>query len=558
MTPRADLLTGIGVSSGCAVGPVALVVPPQPLPADERGSTDPAADLALIGDVLESVARDMEARAAQLDGEAAEMIEAAATIARDPGLIEAVDFHLQDGRGPAHALRGAVDSYAEQFTALGGYFAERVADLRDVGARAEALLLGRPLPGIPELHVPSIVVAEDLAPAETALLDPAMVLGLITTGGGRTSHTAILAAQRGIPAAVRVTGALGLEPGTVVALDGDAGTVTVDPDAASVAAMRQRADARARAAQATGPGATADGHPVALLANIGDVTDAQQAGDVEGVGLFRTEFVFLSAASAPSVAEQVAVYTQVLAPFGDRPVTVRTLDAGADKPLAFADLGPEPNPALGRRGYRLTAERPELLASQLEALAEAQRRTGAQVKVMAPMIATATEAKAFAEAAHAVGLESAGVMIEVPAAALRARHLLAHCDFASLGTNDLAQYAMAADRMVGELSDLLDPFQPAVLDLVAEACLGGRQHGKPVGVCGESAGDPLMALVLTGLGVTSLSMAPSRVALVRHALRLHSLATCREMAAAARAAQDAPAARTAVRELAHEELAALL
>lgn len=553
-----EQLKGIGVSSGSAVGPVALVVAAQPLPAEERSSVDPAADLTLLSEILESVARDLEERASRLDGDAAEMVASAAGIARDPGLTEAIDFHLKDGRGPAHSLRGAFDSFAEQFTALGGYFAERVADLRDVGARAEALLLGRPLPGVPELLEPSIIVAGDLAPAETALLDPAMVLGLITQEGGRTSHTAILAAQRGLPAAVRVTGALKLEPGTVVALDGETGLVTINPDESTVDALHQRAAARTRISEVSGPGATADGHRVALLANIGGVADAQQADDVEGVGLFRTEFVFLSSEKAPTFAEQADLYTQVLTPFGDRPVTARTLDAGADKPLAFADLGPEPNPALGRRGLRLTVERPELLSTQLEALAEAQRRTGATVKVMAPMVTTPGEAREFAEAAHAAGLKVAGTMIEVPAAALRARSVLAYCDFASLGTNDLAQYTMAADRMVGELSDLLDPFQPAVLDLVAAACEGGEASGKPVGVCGESAGDPLMALVLTGLGVASLSMAPSRVPLVRYALRQHTLALCQEMAAAARRAEDAEGARDAVAALADERLTQLL
>jgi phosphoenolpyruvate-protein phosphotransferase (PTS system enzyme I) len=239
-------------------------------------------------------------------------------------------------------------------------------------------------------------------------------------------------------------------------------------------------------------------------------------------------------------------------------VVVRTLDAGADKPLAFADLGPEENPALGRRGLRLSAERPALLDTQLGALATAARATGADVRVMAPMVATAEEAAWFARRVRENGLPSVGVMIEVPAAALRSRHILAEVDFGSIGTNDLAQYTMAADRMQGELATLLDPWHPALLDLVAAACDGGRDTGKPIGVCGEAAADPLLALVLTGLGVKSLSMAPTRVPAVRAALSLHDLGTCTAMAAAARDARSPQDARDAVLAMTDELIADLI
>jgi phosphotransferase system enzyme I (PtsI) len=248
----------------------------------------------------------------------------------------------------------------------------------------------------------------------------------------------------------------------------------------------------------------------------------------------------------------------VCAPFAGRRVVVRTLDAGADKPLAFADLGPEENPALGRRGLRLSAERPELLDAQLEALAKAAKATGADVRVMAPMVATAEEAAWFTRRVRENGLPKAGVMIEVPGAALRAEHVLADCDFGSLGTNDLAQYTMAADRLQGELSDLLDPWQPAVLDVIAAACQGAARAGKPMGVCGESGGDPLLALVLAGLGVQSLSMAPSKVAMVRLSLSLHTLARCAELAAGARAARTAADAAAFVRDGADPALVAVL
>jgi phosphotransferase system enzyme I (PtsI) len=310
----------------------------------------------------------------------------------------------------------------------------------------------------------------------------------------------------------------------------------------------------------SGPGVTSDGHPVALLANIGTAADAERAGrlDVEGVGLFRTEFLFLDRETAPTLDEQVAVYTQVFEAFGLRRVIVRTLDAGADKPLAFADLGPEDNPALGRRGLRLSAERPDLLDTQLAALGTAAVATGADVRVMAPMVATAEEAAWFARRVREHGLPVVGVMIEVPAAALRSRHVLAEVDFASIGTNDLAQYTLAADRMQGQLATLLDPWQPAVLDLIAAACDGGRDQGKPIGVCGEAAADPLLALVLTGLGVSSLSMAPTRVPAVRAALAMHDLRACTAMAAAARAARCPQDARGAALGLANKLIADLI
>jgi phosphoenolpyruvate-protein phosphotransferase (PTS system enzyme I) len=256
--------------------------------------------------------------------------------------------------------------------------------------------------------------------------------------------------------------------------------------------------------------------------------------------------------------EQTATYTSVFESFGSRRVVVRTLDAGADKPLSFANLGPEENPALGRRGLRLSQAREDLLDTQLAALAAAYKATGADVRVMAPMVATVEEAEWFADKVRAVGLPKVGVMIEIPAAALRAEHMLAVVDFASIGTNDLSQYTMAADRMQGGLADLLSPWQPALLQLVKAACDGGRATGKHIGVCGEAGGDPLLALVLTGLGVTSLSMAPSKVNVVRAALRLHDFATCLQMAAYAVDARTAKDARSAVTGIVHPTMLDLL
>lgn len=559
--PEPETRRGIGVSPGTAYGPVVQVAPPVDPPANEPPSSDPEAALVEVKAAFESVAADLEGRARHADDTAQQILTATALIARDKGLHKATGKHLAAGKGPATAVSAAVEEYAAQFEALGGYFAERVTDLRDVGARTVAAVLGVPAPGVPDFTEPSVVVAEDLAPAETATLDRALVLGIITQAGGRTSHTAILAAQMGIPAVVQCPDATAIAPGTRVAVDGDAGEVTLSPTGEFVEALRERRERRAAALTATsGEGRTKDGFHVALLANIGGVKDAEEAGpqDLEGVGLFRTEFVFLSADTAPTVEQQTEIYTKVFAPFGSRRVIVRTLDAGADKPLAFADLGPEENPALGRRGLRLSAERPDLLDAQLEALGAARKATGADVRVMAPMVATAEEAAWFARRVRENGLPKAGVMIEVPGAALRSEHVLADCDFGSLGTNDLAQYTMAADRMQGELSDLLDPWQPAVLDVIKAACDGAARVGKPMGVCGEAGGDPLLALVLVGLGVQSLSMAPSKVPLVRYALSLHTLAECQGLATRALGGITARDAHEAVHAAAHPDLSALI
>ncbi len=554
MSDLHSTLSGIGVSAGVAVGPLVIVSPPPSPPAGEAAVTDAAAASAQVRDTLKAVADGYLAKAANADAHAKPILEAGAMMAGDPGLAGAIDTQLQSGtKGITTAVSAAVDEYCAMFESLGGYMAERVTDLRDVRDRTVARLLGQPEPGVPTLTEPSILAALDLAPAETATLSVDTCLGIITAAGGPTSHTAILAAQLGIPAIVQASGILDVDFGTTVALDGGVGEIIVDPSEAEQQALADRKARREKAlAAGSGKGMTKDGHPVQLLANIGTADDARKAAaqDVEGSGLFRSEFLFLDRDTAPTVEEQTATYTEILEAFGDRKVVVCTLDAGADKPLAFADLGHEENPALGRRGIRLGAVRTDLLDDQLQALANAYKATGGQLWVMAPMIATRQEARWFAEKVRAVGLPKVGVMIEVPAAALRSFDVLSEVDFASLGTNDLGQYTMAADRMQGELAELLNPWQPALLDIIYYACDGGAKTGHPVGVCGESGGDPLMALVLAGLGVASLSMAPSKVRAVRTALALHDLPQCQQMAAAARASVGPKEAREVVLSMA--------
>ena len=552
------VLNGIGVSAGSAHGPAVCITTDPILPPCER-VTDAAAAEEAVARSLEAVAAEMDSRAALAAEQARPVLEATAEMARDPGLVSGARARIREGDGPVDALYFAIEQYCQMFASLGDdYMAERQQDLRDVFQRAAAVMLGVPAPGLPRLSEPSVIVAHDLAPADTAMLDPHMVLGLVTEVGGVTSHTAILASQLGIPAVVQAVGVLAASPSTI-GLDGTTGEVVLDPEEPVIAALEDRNQQRIALQQdAAGPGATRDGHGVQILANIGTADDAERASeaDVDGVGLFRTEFLFLDRASAPSVAEQAATYAKVFESFSGRKVVVRTLDAGADKPLAFADLGKEQNPALGVRGLRLQRLRDDLLAAQLTALARARAATGADVWVMAPMVATPAEAQWFAERCREAGLPTVGTMVEVPAAAIRSAQVLARCDFASIGTNDLSQYLFAADRMDGRLAELLDGWQPALWEMVSATVRGAA--GKPVGICGEAAGDPLLALIAVGAGVSSLSMAVGKVGLVKAALSRHDLATCQAMFDAVLEAAGPEEARAAVEKLVDPDLASLL
>lgn len=557
MVTANSTLGGTPVVPGLGLGPVVTVrteIDPAAVAAFAARPTPPEEEaLALYDTAVAEVAAGYEQRAAAGHGAAAEVLTASAGLARDKGLRSAVRKGLRasDSTGLLDAVHAAVAQFVQLFTQMGGLMAERATDLRDIERRLVAHLVGVPEPGVPTPHEPSVLVAEDLAPADTAGLDPALVVALVTERGGPTSHTAIIARQLGIPCVVGTAGALGLAAGTTVLVDGATGVIEIDPDVAD-AARRVEADRAERAIVAgwAGPGATADGVAVKLLANVADGESAGKAAvePVEGVGLFRTELCFLSRADEPSAAEQADIYAQVLEPFADRYVVVRTLDAGSDKPVAFATHEGEENPALGVRGLRLSFDNPGLLGRQLDGIAEAARRIGTETWVMAPMVATVTEAADFAGQVRERGLK-AGVMVEIPSAALLAHRMLEVVDFLSLGTNDLTQYTMAADRMATDLAHLTDPWQPAVLQLIAITAHAGREAGKPVGVCGEAAADPLLACALVGMGVSSLSMAAAAVRPVGARLAQVTMAQCEDAAEAALAAADPAAARDAVRAL---------
>ncbi|ETK33564.1 phosphoenolpyruvate-protein phosphotransferase, partial [Microbispora sp. ATCC PTA-5024] len=550
---QAAPLTGTGVSPGAGYGPAHVLVGDIPEPDKEaRHDGDAAAERARAERALDEVAADLEARGARAGGEAEEVLGAQAMMARDPGLSGEVGALIDQGVAAARAVFEAFGKYRDLLAAAGGYLGERVADLDDIRDRTIALLTGLPMPGVPATaDRPFVLIAKDLAPADTALLSKEVVAAFVTEQGGPTSHTAILARAMGVPAVVGCAGATSVASGTPVLVDGAAGTVRLSPSDDEVARARQADEARrAVLSAATGPGRTADGHAVPLLANVGGPRDLESAlaNGAEGVGLYRTEFLFLDRETAPTGEEQEGAYRPVFEAFPEGRVVVRTLDAGADKPLAF--LPPpeeEPNPALGERGVRMFRRYPEIMAVQLGALARAAAGTSAKVQVMAPMVATVEEAEWFAAACRTAGLDSPGVMIEVPSAALRAADLIRAVDFFSIGTNDLTQYALAADRQVSAVAGLQDPWHPAVLDLIALAATAATAEGKGCGVCGEAAADPVLACVLVGMGVTSLSMGAPALPWVRAALGRHTLDECRAAAAAARTATSAAAAKAAAR-----------
>ncbi|MBB4914355.1 phosphoenolpyruvate--protein phosphotransferase [Streptosporangium saharense] len=548
-----NALAGVGVSPGVGFGPGYVLSREVPVPDPEaRHGGDAEAERDRAARALERVAADLEERGVRAGGQAQEILRAQALMARDPGLAVGVAGLIDAGASAARAVYEGFGGYREMIVGAGGYLGERAADLDDVRDRVVALLEGLPAPGLPDAGArPYVLLARDLAPADTAALSREVVAAFVTEQGGPTSHTAILARAMGVPAVVACPGAASVVAGTEVLVDGFSGLVRLDPSQEEVETVTRAAAARqAVLAAATGPGATSDGHAVPLLANVGGPRDVEGAlrGGAEGVGLYRTEFLFLDRTVPPTEEEQVAAYLGVLDAFPGRRVVVRTLDAGADKPLAFLPPpGREPNPALGQRGLRLFQRHPEIMETQLRALARAGLQSSAKLQVMAPMVATRQEAAWYVAACKEAGLTSAGVMIEIPSAALRAGDLAAEVDFFSIGTNDLAQYTLAADREVGGLGALHDPWQPALLDLVLAAVNGAAERGRPCGVCGEAAGDPALACVLVGMGVTSLSMAPTALPAVRAALSLHSQEQCVLAAQAALAASCPPDARAAAR-----------
>lgn len=547
---------GTGVVSGVAYAEIVWVRPRPALPTQpsriSEENTD--AEYERFVSAADIVADRLEERSKSADGAASEVLAATAGMVRDRGWRKTIRKNIRGGMDAEYATVEATDKFVNMFLAAGGVMAERTTDLKDIRDRVIAELRGEEEPGLPTISGEAVLCADDLSPADTAALDVNHYKALVTELGGPTSHTAIIARQLNLPCVVAVGEALTeFAAGISVLVDGSRGLITTDIDPEEARVLVAESEERAaKVAQWVGPAQTSDGHRVQLLANVQDGNAARLAAatQAEGIGLYRTEMSFLSAQDEPTVDEQASVYGKVFDAFPESKVVIRTLDAGSDKPIAFANMKEEENPALGVRGLRIARDNESLLTRQLDAIAQAAQNRGenAPTWVMAPMVATASEAKWFADLCRERNLV-AGAMIEVPAAALMADKIMPHLDFVSIGTNDLTQYTMAADRLSPDLAYLTDPWQPAVLRLIQHTCIVGQETATAVGVCGEAAADPYLACVLTGLGVNSLSAASTAIAGVGARLAETSLDVCQQAAEVAMQAEDAAAAREAVREL---------
>lgn len=538
------ILKGVGIGRGVAVGPVLRMAEPLPEPKDEprAASVSAEAENARVTKALAAVNADLNRRAQEAANgdegtkQAAEILQAVAMFASDPALAANIAKMVDDGKTGERAVLEGFGQVEEMFRQIGGYQGERAADLHDVGQRVIAELMGRPAPGVPQSETPFVLVAKDLSPADTASLDLDKTLAIVTSEGGPTSHTAILCRARGIVAVVSAAEAVDLTDGETVIVNAARGEVTTDPTDEQLAAAH---DAKLRADKAKElrgqPGQLKDGHRIPLLANVGKPSDAKTALEygAEGVGLFRTEFLFIGNEEPPTVEEQTKAYAELLAQFPGKKVVIRLLDAGADKPLPFLTPEDEPNPALGLRGLRTLAQHKAVLEGQLKALAAADAQTDADLWVMAPMVADEWEAEYFTKLGKSFGLKFVGSMAEVPSIAVMADKVSQVTDFVSIGTNDLTQYTLAADRTLGSVSNYQTAWHPAVLRVIKMICEAGNKNGMPVGVCGEAAADPDLAVVLAGLGVNSLSMTPVALDDVRAELAQHTLEEAQQIAAKA-------------------------
>ena len=542
-TENAVRIRGVAASPGVAHGPWVRFERAAPVSAGRVA--EPKAEVARMLAAAETVGKASERLADEVTAaghpDEAKVFLAHAMMARDPDLLDAAAARIRvEGVDAIAAIAGAAATVADQLRALGDeLLAGRAADVMDVGDRIGRELAGLASAGV-RLLEPSIVVAEDLPPSVTATLPRERLLGIALEASSPTAHAAILARAYGIPAVVGATGLLASlkasGPGSALALDGESGEVLVSPTRDDVARYETRAGAIARdrgrdLGEAALPAITRDGVAVDLLANIGSPGEAAGAVSIgaRGVGLFRTEFLFLERSTPPSEDEQVEAYGHVVAAFAPRPVTIRLLDVGGDKPIPYLPLKDEANPFLGVRALRLADRQPEIFVTQLRACYRAAVK--GPVKIMAPMVADAGDVatlrrladRAKSELAadgRPIGVAELGVMLEIPSAILTADSYAREVGFMSLGTNDLLQYTLAADRGNPALERYRDSLHPALLQLVRLAVQAAERSGIELSVCGEMAGDPEAALALVGLGVRALSMSPASIPQVRRAIRV--------------------------------------
>ena len=547
------LRRGIGAAPGMAFGPIHHLKPPAPAPQagppgppeQERSRLDWA--LSQARGELEGLRERLQRLLVEKGAAEAGIFEAHTELLDDPELVAAARARIEGGEGAAAAWTAVVEQRAGVVAALeDALLAARADDLRDVGGRVARILGG----GSAAASLPSypvVIVAAELSPSQTTSFEPGRVLGICTASGGPTSHAAILARALNLPSVVSAgADVLGWPEGTPVVLDGDAGTVLRDPDADERTRAQRELSARterrqAEAREANHPAVTRDGHRVEVVANVGSAAEARQAAaaGAEGIGLLRTEFLFLDRTGPPSEDEQRAVYAEVAAALGGQPVIVRTLDVGGDKPLAYLPMAPEANPFLGVRGLRLCLARPELLRQQLRAVVRAAAGGAGRLRIMFPMVADVAELRAARDVLNEITSQlsgpalEVGIMVEIPAAALLAEILAAEVDFFSIGSNDLTQYTLAMDRGHPTLAAQADGLHPAVLRLIERTAQGAHAAGKWVGLCGELGADPVAVPILVGLGVDELSVNVPALAGVKARIRSLSHAQAREVAARA-------------------------
>ena len=553
-----SVLKGVVAVPGTAIGPAFRPVDPV-VDVLENGSGIEAERAAQAG-AKDRVRAELSADAAG-EGDRAGIAAAHLALLDDPELASAADAAIATGKSAGFAWRQAIGFYVDQLRGAGdARFAERVDDFNDLGRRVVLAINGAPDQA--PLPPGAILIADELYPSQLMALGEAGLAGIATARGGTTSHVAIIAAGMGLPMLVSLGDALApVAPGSELVIEDD--ELRIAPDAAAIAEVRARIETRsarrqAALARATEPAITTDGTRIEVFVNLGSAADARAAvaEGAEGCGLLRTEFLFLDRATPPDEDEQRAAYQAIADALGDRPLIVRTLDIGADKPAPYLTIAAEENPALGLRGIRLQLARRDLLDAQLRALLRVKAQ--APIKLMLPMVADRAELIAAREvlAAHAGDLRVAapelGIMVETPAAALTAMALAVEADFFSIGSNDLSQYALARDRTNPAVAAGLDGLHPAVLRLVDETVRGGAAHGRWTGVCGGLAADPEAVPLLIGMGVTELSVPGAAVAETKALVRTLDLSRCRVIATQALTARDADAVRALVHSLSEQ------
>ena len=527
------ILTGLGVGLNSVRGEVFWVKPQATLPGPAKHAGDAAAEKATLRGAIHHVAAYLDEQSLGAGETSAEIFEALKMLLEDEALFETAIAEIESGWNAATAFIVAVDSLDEAF-AGDAALEERLADLKGLARRVAAHIAGIQM----GLELPTtgsyVIVCDDFSPADTAWFTEAVV-GLVTIKGGPTSHTAIICRSKSIPALVCCPQAIDLVDGMQVLVDPVGDRVVVGGDASMAT------KAISFVAKSLDP-------IIPVRANIGSLEDSIQAATTaaNGVGLFRTELLYLSETTMPSVANQAKSYAEILRAAPEGPIVVRTIDAGSDKPVPFLDMPHGDNPASGLRGFQISKAHRQFLIAQLESIEVARKETGREVWVMAPMIATASEAIEFAQLARSAGEYKVGIMVETPSIAMSIAGLVGKLDFISVGTNDLSQFLFAADRMNAGQGALLNPWQPELVRLLKTIASESEKAGITSGVCGESASDPAFAVVLAGLGFKSVSASRSQVGAVRSALSAVTLEQAHQIAQVALAATTADQCKSAV------------